>query len=74
MNPQNFTEEQRKDIEERTKKAQVALKELQLQPACFVTPINLGDDTFALKTIAFLQDLKFTNTVSPIQKDDISTT
>lgn len=68
MNPNEYTDEQKKDIEGRTEKAKDFLKEIGLQPACFVTPINMGDDVFALKTIAYLQDLKFT---SPLQRKDI---
>ncbi len=71
MNPQDYTEEQKKDIEARVAKAQLALKELQLQPGCWVVPRNVGDDTFALKTIAFLQDTKYTGMESPITKNDL---
>lgn len=54
-----YTEEQIKDIKERTDKAVEVLKELQLQPACFVQKISLGDDMFADKVMAYLQDTKF---------------
>lgn len=65
MNPQEFTPEQRKDIEERVEKAKVFLKELQLQPAVIMQPVNLGDDVFGMKPIPYLQDVKF---ISPIQR------
>lgn len=68
MNPQDFTPEQIKDIEERVAKAKLLLTDLRLQPGCFVTPVNVGDDTFALKTIAYLQDTKY---VSPVQQKDL---
>ena len=68
MNPSDFTDEQKKDIEERVEKAKIALRDLRLQPGCFVTPINMGDDTFALKTIAYLQDTRYT---SPVQQKDL---
>lgn len=68
MNPEDFTAEQRKDIESRVEKAKKLLDELLLQPACIMQPVNIGDDTFALKPIPFLQDTKYS---SPIQLDDI---
>lgn len=71
MNPNDYTPEQKVDIEARTEKAKLALKKLELQPACFVTPINVGDDVFGLKPIAFLQDLRYAKVVSPIQMKDL---
>lgn len=68
MNPKEYTEEQRADIEARVEKAKVALAELQLQPAAFVSPSNVGDDVFAFKVLGFLQDTKFT---SPVQRKDL---
>lgn len=68
MNPQSYTEEQRKDIEERVAKAKVLLEELQLQPACIVQAVNTGNDVFGIQPISYLQDLKFT---SPITKGDL---
>lgn len=67
MNPSDYTEAQKKDINERTKKAAEFLKKLDLQPACFVSPHNSGDDVFAFKVIGYLQDLKYSPTVSPLQ-------
>ena len=61
----SFTEEQKKDIEERLKKAEVTLKELQLFPSAVVQKINLGDDTFADKVICYLADSKFMPKKSP---------
>lgn len=67
MHPDQYTDEQRKDIEARVKKAQEALKELHLQPAAQVYKVNMGDDTFGDKVISYLQDTKYTPTLSPIQ-------
>lgn len=66
MNSQEYSEEQKKDIEERVEKARVFLKELQLRPSVAVQAVNTGDDVFALKSIPFLQDEKFTLTKSPL--------
>ena len=71
MNPQDYSPEQKKDIEERVEKAKIALKELNLQPAAFVSPSNVGNDVFAFKVVGFLQDLKYSNTVSPITKYEL---
>ncbi len=60
-----------KDILERTQKAKKALEDLQLRPSSSVSAVNTGDDVFALKVISYLQDTKFTPTVSPIQKKDV---
>lgn len=67
MNPDLYTPEQRKDIEERTEKAKVILKELQLQPATIMSAENVGDDVFGFKPLTFLQDTKYTALRSPIQ-------
>lgn len=72
MSPQNYTPEQQKDIEERVEKAKTALKELDLQPGCLVSPVNIGEDVFALRPVAYLQDTKYANKVSPITKEDVS--
>lgn len=58
MNPQ-YSEEEKKEITERTEKAIALLKDLQLQPACFVGKINIGNDTFVDNVIPYLQDLKY---------------
>lgn len=68
MHPNDFSPEQKKDIEERVEKAKKALQDLQLQPAVWVTPVNGGDDNWSLKTIAFLQDTRYT---SPVQQKDL---
>lgn len=68
MSPDQYTQAQKEDIEKRVAQAKVFLEGIGLQPACFVTPVNMGDDVFALKTIAYLQDVKFT---APIQKKDL---
>ena len=64
---ENYTEEQKKDIEERLKKAEVVLKELQLFPSAVVQKINQGEDIFVDKIICYLQDSKFTPTKSPYE-------
>jgi len=69
---ENLTEEQKKDIEERLKKAEVCLKDLQLFPSAIVQKVNLGDDTFADKVICYLADAKYLPKKSPIQKDDLA--
>ena len=71
MHETDYPPEQRADIEARVKKAQDALKELQLQPATFMTVINQGNDVFGMKPISFLQDLKFQQIPSPIQQNDL---
>lgn len=68
MNPAEYTIEQKADIEVRVKKAQDFLKELNLQPSSFVSPVNTGDDVFALKVTSYLQDTKYT---SPVQRKDL---
>lgn len=67
MNPDEYTEEQRRDIEARTEKAKTILAELKLRPACMPQLVNLGDDVFATKLFSYLQDEKFSPTISPIQ-------
>jgi len=73
MNPSNYSLEEQKDIEERVKKAQEVLKELQLFPTAQVIKVNLGDDVFADKIIAYLQDAKYNKEPikSPLQPDDL---
>lgn len=66
MNPNVYSPEQQKDIGERVDKARAFLKELQLRPACIVEAVNTGGDVFALKPIPYLQDEKYTPTVSPL--------
>lgn len=68
MNPSEYSDEQKKDIEKRVAQAKMYLAGLNLQPACWMTPSNIGDDVFALKATAFLQDTRYT---SPVQKKDI---
>ncbi len=72
MNPSGYSPEQQKDIEERVEKAKTLLKDLQLQPGTLMTPVNMGDDVFALKPISYLQDTKYAHKISPITKNDIS--
>lgn len=65
MNENAYTKEQQEDIQERVAKAIVALKELELQPACMPQLQNTGDDIFGIKLIPFLQDLKYAPVPSP---------
>lgn len=67
MNPDQYTKEQRKDIETRVDKAKIVLAELKLQPACMPMMENTGDDVFGVKLIPFLQDTKYQSVLSPIQ-------
>jgi len=67
MSPEQYSPEQRKDIEERVEKAKTALAELNLQPATLMSYENLGNDVFGLKPLSFLQDTKYQNVISPIQ-------
>lgn len=55
----NYTEEQRKDILEREKKALEALKKLQMTPASVIYKMNMGDDVFADKVQPYLRDIKY---------------
>lgn len=60
MTTEKYTPEQIKDITEREAKGLQALKDLQLTPACAVQKINVGNDVFADKVNAYLQDTKYT--------------
>lgn len=67
MNQNDYTEEQKKDINERVEKAVQSLKELNLRVACVSNMVNTGDDVFAIKLIPYLQDTLYTSMPSPIQ-------
>jgi hypothetical protein len=59
---QNYTEEQKKDIQERVTKAEEMLKELQLFPSAVIQKVKVGDeskDIFADNIICYLQDSKY---------------
>lgn len=68
MKPEDYTPEMQKDINERVGKAAKMLEDLKLHPQASVSAVNNGDDTFALKVVVYLQDLKFK---SPIQAKDL---
>lgn len=68
MNPDNYSPEQKLDIEARVQKAKKLLEELQLQPACIVQAVSTGNDVFGIQPVSFLQDTKYT---SPIKKNDL---
>lgn len=62
----NYTEEEKKDIEERVAKANEFLKELNLTPAAQVFKVRVSKelgmddkDMFADQVIPYLQDTKY---------------
>lgn len=55
----NYTEEMKKDIQTREKKALQCLKDLELTPAAQVYKQNIGNDMFVDKVTPYLQDLKY---------------
>ncbi len=60
--PQNLTEEQIKDIQEREAKALAYLKELELTPAASLSYQNIdGQDLFTTRVQPYLQDIKYSN-------------
>lgn len=71
MQPNEYTEEQKKDITDRVEKARVALKDLHLQPACMPNMQNMGDDVFGIKLIPYLQDTLYMPKKSPIQPENL---
>lgn len=68
---QDYSPEQVKDIQEREAKGLEALKALELTPAAIISKQNLGNDVFGDRVQAYLQDTKYADKISPIQKDDI---
>lgn len=64
---QNYTPEQIEDIKKREAEGLVALKALNLTPAISMQMVNIGNDTFGVKPIPYLQDTKFTAQPSPLQ-------
>lgn len=67
-----YTKEEVEDVKQREIDALTYLKEHQLNPTAQVSLVNQGDDTFVIKVQPYLGDLRFVETLSPIQKDDIS--
>lgn len=65
MQQNDYSPEEQKDIEERVEKAKKALEDLQLFPAASVFTVNTGNDVFATKVIAYLQDKKYTKKPVP---------
>lgn len=63
-----YTKPQEEDIKKRVAQAEIYLKGLNLFPSAVVQKINQGDDIFVDKIICYLQDSKYTPTISPIQK------
>lgn len=64
MNPLDYTEEQKKDISERTEKAMASLKELELAPQAQVSKgkiVSEGKEFFVDMVTPFLMDLKYPN-------------
>lgn len=66
MNPNAYSEEERKDIEDRVAKAKDLLKELSLQPGIAMQMVNTGNDVFGIQPIAYLQDMLYTPVKSPL--------
>ena len=56
-----YTEAQISDIKDREKKALDFLKAMNLTPAIQMYAVNVGNDTFAMKSVPYLQDLKYAN-------------
>lgn len=54
-----YTDEQRKDIEERSQKASDALKELNLTPAAVIQKTKLSEGIFADQISVYLADTKY---------------
>lgn len=67
MNQNDYSPEQRKDIEERVEKAKTLLQELYLQPGVIVQMVNQGNDVFGIKPMAYLQDMKYKDLGSSIK-------
>lgn len=67
MNSNDYSPEQRKDIEERVSEAKKMLEGLNLQLGVIMQQVNIGNDVFGVKPITYLQDVKYQNVVSPIQ-------
>lgn len=65
MNPSDYSEDMKADINERVAKATKLLEELQLQPQASVQSVNMGDDVFAQKVVVYLADKKYVK--SPVQ-------
>jgi hypothetical protein len=59
-----YTSDQIKDITTREAQGLEALKALQLTPACAVQKINIGNDVFADRVSAYLQDTKYSLTTT----------
>lgn len=54
-----YTREQVEDITKREAQGLEALKALHLTPASIIQKVNIGNDTFADKMIAYLADIKY---------------
>ena len=64
-----YSESQIKDVKEREAQALAYLKEMHLTPAVSMQMNNMGNDTFGIMPVPFLQDTLYTPTKSPIQND-----
>ncbi len=64
MNPNNYSLEQIKDIQEREVKGLQALKDLQLSPAAVISKVNIGNDILADKVQPYLRDTKYDAKIS----------
>lgn len=70
MNPTDYTDEQKKEINERVATANEFLKGLDLRIQASISAANMGDDVFGIKVIPYLQDQKYLKQ-SPIQQGDL---
>lgn len=76
-----YTDEEKKEVEERVLKAEQYLRENDLIPLAFASKVNLGiegRDVFADQIQVYLKDIRYEEKekvepaiVSPIQKDDV---
>jgi len=66
MSPENYSIEQRADIEKRVAEANQFLQGLKLRPAVMMQPVNIGNDVFGLKPVVYLADERYTPTASPL--------
>jgi hypothetical protein len=71
MDSSQYSDVEKKDIEDRVEKANAMLLELKLQPGVVMQAVNIGDDVFGVKPIAYLQDTLYTPNKSPIQEKDL---
>lgn len=57
-----YTEEEKKELDERRNKVVACMAENHLGVSVQMIPVNIGNDTFAMKPQPFYTDLKYTPT------------